>query len=65
MTIDLHGSVGASSAPQTPEWDSLDWAGIRAKVRRLQMRIAKAIRTKRYGQAYSAEINCPGCAELK
>src|SRR2546428_13902009 len=51
MTIDLHGSMGASSAPQTPEWDSLDWAGIRAKVRRLQMRIAKAIRTKRYGQA--------------
>lgn len=44
MTIDLHGSIGASSTPKTPDWDSLDWAGIRAKVRRLQMRIAKAIR---------------------
>ena len=43
--------MGASSAPKTPDWDSLDGAGIRAKVRRLRMRIAKAIRTKRYGQA--------------
>lgn len=51
MTIDLHGSIGASSAPQTPDWDSLDWAGIRAKVRRLQMRIAKAIRQAHHHKA--------------
>jgi RNA-directed DNA polymerase len=50
MTIDLHGSVGASSA-KGPDWDTLDWAAIGPEVRRLQMRIAKAIREKRHGQA--------------
>ena len=50
MTIDLHGSVGASSAKK-PEWDTLNWAAHQAEVRRLQMRIAKAIREKRHGQA--------------
>jgi len=51
MTIDLHGSIGASSTPKSSEWDSLDWASLRRSVRRLQMRIAKAIREKRYGKA--------------
>jgi RNA-directed DNA polymerase len=50
MTIDLHGSVGASSTP-SPDWKSLPWDKIRQRVRRLQMRIAKAIKEKRYGKA--------------
>ena len=50
MTIDLHGSVGASSTPNQ-DWKSLPWDKIRQRVRRLQMRIAKAIKEKRYGKA--------------
>jgi len=50
MTIDLHGSIGASSA-QSPDWKSLPWDTIRQQVRRLQMRIAKAIRENRHGKA--------------
>ena len=50
MTIDLHGSIGASSGRNTP-WESIDWTTIRAAVRRLQMRIAKAIRETRHGKA--------------
>src|SRR5258708_4855009 len=50
MTIDLHGSVGASSTP-SQDWKALPWDKIRQRVRRLQMRIAKAIKEKRYGKA--------------
>ena len=50
MTIDLHGSIGASSA-KNRDWKSLCWDKIRRPVRRLQMRIAKAIREKRHGKA--------------
>jgi RNA-directed DNA polymerase len=50
MTIDLQGSIGASSA-KSRDWKSLDWDKIRRQVRRLQMRIAKAIREKRHGKA--------------
>jgi RNA-directed DNA polymerase len=55
MTIDLHGSVGASSTqsrdPKPKDWKSLPWDKIRQEVRSLQMRIAKAIKEKRYGKA--------------
>jgi RNA-directed DNA polymerase len=50
MTIDPHGSVGASSIPCL-DWKSLRWDPTRQKVRRLQMRIAKAIKEKHYGKA--------------
>jgi len=50
MTIDLHGSIGASSA-ESRDWKSLPWEQIRQQVRRLQMRIAKAIRENRHGKA--------------
>ncbi len=50
MTIDLHGSIGASSA-ESRDWKSLRWDKIRQQVRRLQMRIAKAIRENRHGRA--------------
>ena len=50
MTISPHGSIGASSA-KSHDWKSLDWVTIRQEVRRLQMRIAKAIREKGHGKA--------------
>lgn len=50
MTIDLHRSIGASSA-KSQDWNSLDWVQLRATVRRLQIRIAKAIREKSHGKA--------------
>ena len=52
MTIER--SIGAAST-QTPDWDSLDWSSIRQQVRRLQMRIAKAISQKRHSQARSLQ----------
>ena len=45
MTIDLHGSIGASST-ESQDWKSLPWDQARQEVRRLQMRIAKAIKVK-------------------
>jgi RNA-directed DNA polymerase len=50
MTIDLHRSVDASST-QSPDWKSLPWDHIRQEVRRLQMRIAKAIKAKQHRKA--------------
>ena len=50
MTIDLHGSIDASST-ESLDWKSLPWDHFRQEVRRLQMRIAKAIKEKRYGKA--------------
>ena len=54
MTIDLHRSVGASSA-KIRDWKSQPWDKIREEVRRLQMRIAKAIKEKHYGRARSLQ----------
>jgi RNA-directed DNA polymerase len=42
-------STGASSA--NAQWSSINWKETEAEVRRLQMRIAKAIRDKRFGKA--------------
>jgi RNA-directed DNA polymerase len=50
MTIDLHRSIGASST-LAQDWKALPWDPIRQRVRRLQMRIAKAIKDKHYGKA--------------
>jgi RNA-directed DNA polymerase len=50
MTIDLHGSIDASST-ESLDWKSLPWDHFRQEVRRLQMRIAKAIKEKRYRKA--------------
>jgi RNA-directed DNA polymerase len=50
MTIDLHGSVDASST-ESQDWKSLPWDHFRQEVRRLQMRIAKAIKEKHYRKA--------------
>ena len=47
-------SVGASSTPSL-DWKALPWDTIRQRVRRLQMRIAKAIKQKRYGKAQALQ----------
>ena len=52
MTIDLHGSIGASSA-KSRDWKSQPWDQIRQEVRRLQMRIAKAIKENKYNRVRS------------
>jgi len=43
-------SVGASS-PDARMWEQADWPQIEAQVKRLQMRIAKAVREGRWGKA--------------
>src|SRR5260370_12038240 len=50
MTVDLSGSTGASSG-QSTAWEFLAWDFLRASVKRLQMRIAKAIRANDHGRA--------------
>jgi hypothetical protein len=42
MTSTVPLSLGASST--IANWDAIDWQPIKANVRRLQMRIAKAVR---------------------
>lgn len=48
MTMDQ--SIGASSRGTT-DWQLIDWAKVRRDVRRLQLRIAKAIRAEKHGRA--------------
>jgi RNA-directed DNA polymerase len=54
MTIDPDRSVGASSA-RNRDWKSQPWEKIRQAVRRVQMRIAKAIKEKKHGRARSLQ----------
>ena len=48
MTVDLH--AGASS-DKAPDWQAVNWPKVQRDVRRLQLRIAKAIRARKYGKA--------------
>src|SRR6185295_18939240 len=48
MTVDL--SIGASSG-KISEWKAIHWPKARSLVRRLQLRIAKAIRAGKHGRA--------------
>ena len=48
MTSTVPLSLGASST--IANWDAIDWQPIEANVRRLQMRIAKAVREERRGK---------------
>src|SRR5437867_3089195 len=43
-------SFGASS-DKVSDWQAIDWPKVRQQVRRLQLRIAKAIRADKYGRA--------------
>ena len=51
MTAMTKIAVGASSDELTTAWYSNDWPTVEKRVRRLQMRIAKATREGRYGKA--------------
>ena len=46
----MEKSVGASS-DRTSDWQATEWPKVRREVRRLQLRIAKAIRAGKYGKA--------------
>lgn len=53
MTATIQSLTGASSSKA--EWDSIDWNVIGAEVRRLQVRIAKAISEGRHGKVKSLQ----------
>ncbi len=46
--------IGAPPA-LSKEWESLDWTPLHRQVQRLQVRIAKAVKEKRYGRARSLQ----------
>jgi RNA-directed DNA polymerase len=46
MTVKTTGAVSAKLS-----WDAINWQPIESQVRRLQMRIAKAVREGKYGKA--------------
>jgi RNA-directed DNA polymerase len=48
MTVDL---LAGASSNKVSDWEAVDWPKIRRDVRRLQLRIAKAIRAGKYGKA--------------
>jgi len=48
MTTVLSSLIGASSTDLT--WDAIDWQTVEKSVRRLQMRIAKATKERRWGK---------------
>ena len=49
MTAVNLSSTGASS-PSQVTWETINWPHVTKEVKRLQMRIAKAVREKRYGK---------------
>ena len=46
--VDLHGS--ASAFKRQPNWETIDWSKAEREVKRLQRRIAQAVRDKRWGK---------------
>ena len=54
MATTARPSIDAPSA-EPEEWEALDWPAVRREVRRLQVRIAKAVREKRYRKARSLQ----------
>ena len=48
MTVDL---LAGASSNKVSDWQAIDWPKIRCNVRRLQLRIAKAIRAGKHGKA--------------
>jgi RNA-directed DNA polymerase len=43
--------MGAPSANEERDWKTINWQNAQSKVKRLQMRIAKAVKEKRHGKA--------------
>lgn len=54
MTAKVSSNAGAPSTSML-HWDDIDWRFVASNVRRLQMRIAKAFREKKYGKAKSLQ----------
>jgi len=50
MTVTIKSSTGALSAHNV-DWNSINWNLVTMRVNKLQMRIAKAYRERRYGKA--------------
>ncbi|VFR52403.1 Retron-type RNA-directed DNA polymerase [plant metagenome] len=50
-TSDVKASGVGASSPDAQMWEQADWPHIEAEVKRLQMRIAKAVREGRWGKA--------------
>src|SRR5205814_10316287 len=48
MTVDL---LAGASSNKVSDWQAIDWPKARREVRRLQLRIAKAIRAGKHGRA--------------
>lgn len=48
---DTHVSDAGASSHAAQMWDQANWPTIEAEVKRLQMRIAKAVREGRWGKA--------------
>jgi RNA-directed DNA polymerase len=47
----MEQTLTGASFGQNMHWDKIDWPSVYEQVRRMQMRIAKAIREKRFGKA--------------
>ena len=54
MTAMIESLTGASF-DQSRDWDNIDWLKVTNEVKRMQMRIAKAIRENRYGKVKSLQ----------
>jgi RNA-directed DNA polymerase len=54
MTKEPRGSIGAPHNP-AKNWDFINWRKVEGEVKRMQMRIAKAIREGKYGKAKSLQ----------
>lgn len=54
MTATLQPLTGASSTC-SDSWDAIDWQKVNRQVKRLQMRIAKAVRERKYGRAQALQ----------
>ena len=67
MTVRGENPTGASSAKPIAPWDTIDWPQVDKLVKRLQMRIAKAIREGRHGKAKALQwlLTHSFCAKLK
>ena len=51
MTVNNASAVGPGASPASGQmWEQANWPQIEAEVKRLQMRIAKAVRENRWGK---------------
>jgi hypothetical protein len=54
MTTETQSLIGASST-RVHSWNAINWREAEAHVQRLQLRIAKAIKNRRYGKVESLQ----------